>query len=431
MPKASSSGISRKTLLSASPPATAAGAAYSAPSRKRPRIAAVVTEYRRYSHAQHIVDRFLSGYGWGNRHHRPPMDVVSVYVDQTPKNTLIHDRLRRFPTMKKYPTIAEALTLGGSQLAVDGVLLIAEHGNYPRNEKGQTLYPRYEFFQEIAKVFRDSKRSVPVFNDKHLSWKWEWAKEMVDTSRELDFAFMAGSSLPVTPRLPSIDMPFGAEIEEALCLAVGGIDGYDIHALEGLQCMVERRRGGETGAAAIHALRGAPVYEAMKAGSWQAGGWDPELFQACLCRSHKLNPSREGFNHVLPEPDEIPGLITQNPPVAYRFEYLDGLKGTILLMEGLVQDFTFAARLKGVKELFSTQVFLPPREVCNFFSPQCHNVEQMFLTGKATYPVERTLLTTGLTAAGVESIWQGQKRMETPHLHIRYQPTQASTFWRS
>ena len=253
---------------------------------------------------------------------------------------------------------------------------------------------------------------------------------MVDISRELDFAFLAGSSVPVTPRLPSIDMPLGVEIEEALCLAVGGMDGYDIHALEGLQCMVERRRGGETGAASIHGLKGDPVYQAMNAGSWQAGGWDPELFQACLCRSHSLTPHRKGFNHVLPSMEDVPRLIPERTPVAYRFEYLDGLKGTILLMEGLVMDFTFAARLKG-GEVISTQMFLPPREVCNFFNPQCHHVEQMFLTGKAGYPVERTLLTTGLTAAGVESVWQGQKRLETPHLNIRYQPTQESTFWRS
>ena len=55
----------------------------------------------------------------------------------------------------------------------------------------------------------------------------------------------------------------------------------------------------------------------------------------------------------------------------------------------------------------------------------------MFLTGKAPYPVERTLLTTGLTAAGVESLFAGQKRLETPHLAIRYQPTKESTFWRT
>ncbi|MXZ34663.1 MAG: hypothetical protein F4Z21_05260, partial [Acidobacteria bacterium] len=269
MSRAPLPGLSRRKFLSAAPLTAAGGMAAAVPSRKRPRIAAVVSEYRRYSHAQHIVDRFLWGYGWGNRHHRPPMDVVSVYVDQTPENTLIHDRMRRFPKMKKYPTIAEALTQGGSRLAVDGVLLIGEHGKYPKNEKGQTLYPRYEWFKEITRVFRDSGRSVPVFNDKHLSWKWEWAKEMVDISRELAFAFLAGSSVPVTPRLPSIDMPLGVEIEEALCLAVGGMDGYDIHALEGLQCMVERRRGGETGAASIHGLKGDPVFQAMNAGSWE------------------------------------------------------------------------------------------------------------------------------------------------------------------
>ena len=109
---------------------------------RRPRIAAVVTEYRRYSHAQHILDRFLIGYGWGNRHHRPEMDLVSLYVDQQPENDLSRARSKEFPGMKIYPTIDEALTLGGDGLAVDGVLLIGEHGQYPKNEKGQTLYPR-------------------------------------------------------------------------------------------------------------------------------------------------------------------------------------------------------------------------------------------------------------------------------------------------
>ena len=114
MSRAPLPGLSRRNFLSAAPLTAAGGMAAAVPSRKRPRIAAVVSEYRRYSHAQHIVDRFLWGYGWGSRHHRPPMDVVSVYVDQTPGNTLIHDRLRRFPKMKMYPTIAEALTQGGA-----------------------------------------------------------------------------------------------------------------------------------------------------------------------------------------------------------------------------------------------------------------------------------------------------------------------------
>src|ERR1022692_3590258 len=193
----------------------------------RPKLAAVVTTYFKYSHAQHIVDRFLDGYGWNGAHHYPPMDLVSLYVDQVGQNDLSRERANRHPTMKTCPSIAEALTLGGSKLAVDGVVLVAEHGNYPRNEKGQTQYPRHEFFEEIVKVFRATGHSVPVFNDKHLSWNWEWARQMFDTSRELRFAFMAGSSLPVTWRIPSVEMPLGSRVGEAVCVCYGGVDSYD------------------------------------------------------------------------------------------------------------------------------------------------------------------------------------------------------------
>jgi len=403
----------------------------------RLKIAAVVTEYRRYSHAQHIIDRFLWGYGFNGRHHHPPMDVVSLYVDQSSASDLSRERAKRFPSMKIYPSIAEALTRGGEKLDVDGVVLIGEHGTYPKNEKEQTLYPRYEFFKQIVDVYRDSGRTSPVFNDKHLSWKWEWALEMVETAAEMGFALMAGSSLPVTRRMPPVDLPFGAEVSEALCVAVGSIDSYDIHALEAIQCMVERRRGGETGVVSLQALRGDDVWKALQAGSWDAGGWDPDLMEACLCRSHRLAQPRKGFNHIHPELNQIRATHdrenAEHPqnPVLYRYQHADGLKVSMLLIEGLVYDFTFAARLKGKPDPFSTQMFLPPREVCNFFSPLVNHMETLFVTGKSPYPIERTLLTTGLTAAGVESIWQGQKRLETPHLAIRYQPTKESTFWRS
>ena len=154
------------------------------------------------------------------------MDLVSLYVDQIDEERDVsRERAARFPQLDIYPSIADALTLGGSDLAIDGVLLIAEHGDYPVNKKQQTLWPRYEFFQQMASVFRATGHSAPVFNDKHLSWNWDYAKAMYDTSRELNFPFMAGSSLPVTWRTPSIDMPLGAEVEEARCVAGGWNDG--------------------------------------------------------------------------------------------------------------------------------------------------------------------------------------------------------------
>ncbi len=394
----------------------------------RPKIAAVVTEYRKYSHAQHICDRFLEGYGWNGRHHRPPMDLVSLYVDQRPEGDLSGERAARFPGMVIYPTVGDALTLGGSELAVDGVLLVGEHGQYGTNEKGQHLYPRYELFKQIASVYRTSGRCAPVFNDKHLSWRWEWAKEMYDISRNMGFAFMAGSSLPVTWRTPSIDMPLDARVTEAMCIGYGGVDSYDFHALETLQCMVERRMGGESGVRWIDTYRGERFWAAH-----HDCVWSRELFEACLARSHTLTPARAGFNHVFPTLNEMKLLVED--PIAYRYEHHDGLISTMILFNGLVRDFNFAVNLPGRGEPLSTQMYLPMppahTTLANFFSPQVNNVEKMFLTGKATYPVERTLLTTGLVAAAVDSLNRDQIRIPTPHLRVPYRPNPESTFWRT
>ncbi len=393
----------------------------------RPRIAAIVTTYYKYSHGQHIVDRFLDGYGWNGTHHYPPMDLVSLYVDQIGSNDLSRERGVRHPGLKLSPSIEDALTLGGSKLAVDGVVLVGEHGNYPRNDHGQTQYPRYEFFEKIVSVFRNSSRSVPLFNDKHLSWKWDWARKMYDTSRELKFAFMAGSSLPVTWRTPSVEMPLGAAISEALCIGYGGVDSYDFHGLETLQCMVERRRGAESGVAWVQAYRGDRFWDALREGVWPR-----PLMEAALSRSHTITPARPGFNHILPSDADMRRLVKD--PVAYRYQHADGLNCTMLLLHGLVKDFTFAAYVNGSREPWSTQMYLPMPDgrttLANFFSPQVNHVEKMFLTGKPSYPVERTLLTTGLTAAGIESLFLG-KRYDTPHLKIRYNPVKESTYWRT
>lgn len=391
------------------------------------RLAVVTTEWRFHSHAWHMAERFLVGYPINGRWHRPPFDVVAAYVDQKPDNDLSVKRSEEFG-FPLCSSIAEALRCGGDRLAVDAVLIIGEHGRYPKSEYGQTKYPRYEFFKQVTDVFRQDGRSVPVFNDKHLSWKWEWAAEMVDISRELKFAFTAGSSLPVTWRMPSIEMPYGAEVEELLSVSIGSVDSYDFHALEVIQCMAERRRGGETGVVAMQALRGDAVWKAMDAGSWSAGGWDPQLFEACLSRSQTL-AQPETFSHRYPTAAQARQWVKD--PVAYRFEYADGVKATMLMMNGLIGDFTFAARLKGNSEPLSTLFYLPPTPNVTYSASLMSKAEETFLTGRSPYPIERTLLTTGLVEAGVRSLGTGQQRLDTPHLAIRYQAPVESTYARS
>ena len=391
---------------------------------RRKRMAIVTTEWRYHCHAWHMAERFLVGYPTQGHWHEPKLEVVSAYVDQFPEKDLSRQRSEEFG-FPIYDSVAEALRCGGTELAVDAVLLIGEHGDYPKNEFGQTQYPRYELFKQITDVYRADGRSAPVFNDKHLSWKWDWAREMVDLSEELGFALAAGSSLPGTWRMPSIEMPANAPVEEMMSVAIGGMDSYDFHALETIQCMAERRQGGETGVTAVQGLQGDAVWQAMAAGDWSKGGWDASLFEACLSRSQTLVPP-ESYRHRYPTQKQIQEWVKE--PVAYRIEYVDGTRATMLLMNGLVGDFTFAARIGGQSAPLSTLFYLPPVPNVMYSAELMAKAEATFMTGKSPCPIERTLLTSGLTEACVQSASTNQQRMETPHLHITYPVPAESTF---
>jgi hypothetical protein len=400
--------------------------AFGFPQSRRKRLAVVTTSWRYRTHAWHMAERFLAGYPLRGKWHKPAIDVVSAYVDQRPDDDLSPGRAKEFG-FTVYPTVAEALRCGGDELDVDAVLLIGEHGDYPLNEFGQKQYPRYQLFSQIVDVFRKDGRTTPVFNDKHLSWKFEWAKEMVDTSKEMGFPLLAGSSLPVTWRMPTVEMPDEADIEEALVVAYGSTDIYDFHALETLQCMMERRSGGETGVRAIQALKGDAVWAAMDAPEGSKAGWSWRLFEACLSRSQTLAQG-ESFSHRYPTPEQMREWVKE--PIAYRIEYVDGTRATMLLMNGLVTDFTFAAKLKSRAEPLSTLFYLPPNPNVTYSAALMENAEKMFMTGKAPYPVQRTLLTSGMVEAALQSLAGGQQRRMTPHLGVSYQPATESTFWR-
>lgn len=412
---------------------------------RRRTVALLATEVKRYSHAQHFIDRFLEGYGWQGRHHYPPFEL-SLYVDQFPEGDLSADRARRHG-VKIYPTIAEALTLGRSSLAVDGVLIIGEHGRYPKNEKGQTLYPRYQWFKEVVKVFEASGRAAPVFNDKHLSTDWAECVEMVADSRRLGFPFLAGSSLPVTWRIPSIEMPLGTALEESVCACYGGVDSYDFHGLETAQCMSERRAGGESGVKSVHAAKGERIWELLA-----ERRTTQRLLLAALSRSH-AGSAPAGYTFAAPSLDWVRRASVNT--VAYFIEHLDGLRTTMFLLNGtgdsapgpdqktrdllwasrFVRDFTYAGLVRGSGEVISCKFHLPMppwhATLADFFNPLVHHVEDMILTGRAPYPVERTLLTSGMTLFGVESLHRGQTPVPTPELKVAYTPPAGSRYWRA
>ena len=383
------------------------------------RIAVVGSIYRYLSHVQHIADRFIVGYPLRGAWHRPDMKVVSLYIDQKPEGDQSEERAKEFG-FQVYPTITEALRCGGDKLAVDAVLLIAEHGNYPRNEKGQVLYPRYEFFKECVEVFEKDGRAVPVYNDKHLSWSFERAKWMVDSAKRLKFPLLAGSSLPVTWRLPDMELPLNCEIEDALMVGVGGSDPMDYHALEAMQCMIERRKGGETGVRSVQLIDGDAVW---KAGD--EGRWSKELLRSALSRSD--TPAgftvEDGRTQDLVGNGQLPKLVKN--PGAYFIEHNDGLKTTLLMLNGALRDFNFAARVRGMG-VQSCQFLLTPTPNVTYSACLVSKIEEMFETGRAPYPAERTLIVSGMLESCLTSRLEGGRKLETPHLAVRYRAPKES-----
>lgn len=370
---------------------------------QRKKIAAIITEYRPGSHADVMVGKWLRGFPTDEGLIPPRTDLVSMYVDQFPEEDLSRPLSVEFG-VPIYPSIVKALTLGGKDLAVDGVLLIGEHGDYAWNEREQQLFPRKYFMEQICGVMATSRARgippVPVFNDKHLSWNWHDARWMVDRARELEAPFMAGSSVPLGWRNPWLEWEKGRPMEEAVAIGFSGLDIYGFHTLEVLQCMVERRAASEIGVAAVTCLEGQAVWDAAAQGRWSR-----DLAEAA-CAAIREKPDGTMEKHC------------ENPAL-FLVEYRDGLGGAVLMLNGYVRDLAFACRAAG--EVHAAEFYLLNSPPHPHFSYLSLNVEEMFLTGTPSFPVERTLLTTGILEAALESRFRGHIRVETPYLDVVYE----------
>ncbi|MBT3341748.1 MAG: hypothetical protein HN712_02175 [Gemmatimonadetes bacterium] len=367
----------------------------------RPRVAAIVTAYYPHSHADVILTKLLKGIPADDGMRMPQLEIVSMYLDQ------VHERDMGVDTAAEcdvpiYASIVQALQLGGEELAVDGVVIIAEHGDYAWNEKEQHLYPRRHFFEQVAGVFAVAGRTVPVFCDKHMSWSWDQAKWMYDRARSLKVPLMVGSSISTCHRDPPLELDLDTPMEEAFALGYGGLDAYGFHTLEALQCMVERRTGGETGIAAVQCLEGAEVWKARDRGEWS---WDLATAAAEVVEEGKAQRIE---------------TECADDAVLFLLEYRDGLRAAALLANGYkgeVHGWSFAGRCSG--EIQSTY-YVMGGDPYPHFTYQCLNIERLIRDGIEPYPPERTLLTGGALEALLDSRHQGHVRIDTPHLDVAY-----------
>lgn len=387
----------------------------------RPKVAAIFTVLRFRSHAYNILENFLGPYYFNGQLTDPGVDIVAFYADQFPTDDMAREVSQRFE-IPLFDSIDAALCLGRERLAVDGVLSIAEHGDYPFNERGQQLYPRKSFFDQSLAVMKRSDRFVPYFNDKHLSYRWDWAREMYDTAREHKMPLMAGSSVPLAQRIPPLELPPGSKIEEAVSIHGGGLESYDFHGLEVLQSIVESRRGGETGISRVQLFIGERFEQARA-----QGRWSQELVDRAMQSEEQMQATRQprpttGVFTAQPEPVAAARRPRPTGPHAIEVTYKDGLKATVLTVGSTSDRWNFACRLHGESEPHATAYFNSPWGNRGLFKALSHAIQHLFIHAQEPYPAERTLLTTGATEAVMQSYEADGEPIETPHLHIAYQP---------
>jgi hypothetical protein len=373
-----------------------------APATKR--VAALVTEYRHNSHADVIVSRLLQTDTLDGKGKDSPLVLVSLYTDQRPAND-ISRLLAASHRFRTSDSIEDALTLGTGQLAVDGVLLVAEHGQYPKSSTGNTRYPKRRFWDETIRVFRTSGRVVPVFIDKHLADNWTDAKAIYDTAREMKIPLMAGSSLPTSWRRPAADVARGAEVSEIVTITYGSTDAYGFHALEFTQALAEQRRGGETGVKAVRAVGGDAVWKAA-----DDKVFDPALFDAAWARLQDPRADGRLLREKVPEPKLL------------SLDYVDGLRAHLLELNGAAGGWSAAWRYAEGGHVESAQFWTQEGRPAAHFTILLNGIERMMLSGRAAWNVERTLLTSGALDALLASLSEGGRRIETPYLNVTYQP---------
>jgi hypothetical protein len=305
-------------------------------------------------------------------------------VDQFPENDMAREQAAEYG-IRICSTVAEAVQ------DVDGIAVIGEHGQYPRTPLGNFQYPRKRYFDEITRVFSDRRRVVPLFNDKYLAYDAADARAMYDRVRAMRIPLLCGSTLPWTWRRPALDLPPRPEFAELLAVSCGDLEEHAYHAIELLQSVAERRKGGETGVAQVRYAEGDEVWSISAA-----------MRESALAR--RVNPA---------PPDN------GQKPEAFIIRYVDGLEASVLNLNSRTRDYLLAVRLKRSAAIASTCFYIGLYTHAHWgFLVQAF--ENLVLSRSQQFPIERTLAANGIMLAGLESRRKRGAWVDTPDLHIAY-----------
>lgn len=368
------------------------------------KVAVIVTEYWDISHADVKITKMLEGFAMDGRRYESTVDIAAMYIDQFPPNDIGRAIAARHGVPLR-ATIRDTLLDEAGAFAVDGIMIIGEHGQYPFNEYGQELYPRRRFFEECLAVMLEFGRVVPVFSDKGFAIVREDIEWVYAQIKRHNIPFFSGSSVPLVRRRP-IHEPFpnGAPLCRMFGFAYGSLERYTYHTLEMMQSIAENRARGESGIRAVRAYRGREAVDRVLAPPWGA-----------------IYRKLAGFANVC-DVETFPHSLKE--PALFELDYNDGLQGGILFVDWLrdnpeIQTFVSAYQVKPGEEPVCLEFPLQNRKPYIHAGRFALETEKFLHTGRPPFPVERSLLTTGALDACMRALVTGAE-VATPYLRVRY-----------
>jgi hypothetical protein len=359
------------------------------------KIAFLVEDFALQTPAQQLLDRFLIGFPRDGEFYRPEGCQIAVYLRDGAGNAEIDRRVKEFGLRREQSiaaTVAQA----------DGLVIVP---------KTSSAAPDTELV-EIA--LRGVPRGCACFVYGGLSWTLSEAKKLANVASTQKLSLIAGTTLPVTWRLPEVDVAAGARLKEALIVVQGASPAAELDGLEGLLPVIQRRRGGESGVRRIRLLEGTDLWQAGHDGVWS---W--ALLASALSRSDSPQGDsvKDGRTQDLVGLGLVQTLARQ--PRGWVMEHFDGLRSTVLVLDGVVADYNFAVQTRD-GPVISAQIYRPPAPAQHHFSRLAEVIESFFVRGKQPWPIERNVLISGLLESFGKNSANGGSPLETPALRISY-----------
>jgi len=358
-------------------------------------IAFVLESFALQTPGQQLLDRFLTGYPRDGAFHRLENCRVSTYVASPADNPELAQRERDFG-LRVHREIHQAIA------GADGVVVAWQ---------GSSAEAKDELLKE---TLQRVDRGTRCFVHGALSASLAGAHEIERLAASRRAALLAGTPLGVTWRLPQVEIPKGTPLKEALVVVQGKSPAAEFEGLETLLPLIERRPRGESGIRKVQLLRGNDLWKAGEAGQWS---WP--LLAAALSRSDSPqgDPVMDGRTQDLAGLGLVPKLARE--PRGWIMEHEDGMRSTILVLDGVVADYNFAVRTADGR-MISAQIYRPPAPGEHHFTRLAEVIEGFFRTGRRPWPLERSVLIAGILDFFRNRAEQTTASIETPHLKIPY-----------